>query len=145
MKLRKELWFGLSLMAIIVVVVLAFMPWSNLLDGHLSEEDLGYLGLLIASFTYYRGARRIPTTFVKIAMIVFCITGMFVGSIFDLGVLKTMATVFFAQFVLELPAEVRPENVTAWACTGLVIATMGWLGSLWVKSNMDLVGYWLTF
>ena len=47
MKMRKELWFGFSLMAIIVVAVLLFMPWSNLLDGHLSKEDLGHLGLLM--------------------------------------------------------------------------------------------------
>ena len=40
MRLRKELWFGFSLMAIIIVAVVAFMPWGGLIDGHLSKQDL---------------------------------------------------------------------------------------------------------
>lgn len=106
---------------------------------------VGYLGLLIASFTYYRRSRRIPTVVAKLLMVIFCLGGMFVGSLWNIGVLKTMATVYFALFLLELPAEVRPESVTAWACTGLLVAAIGWGGSLWVKSHMDIVGYWLTF
>jgi hypothetical protein len=46
-KIKKELWFGFALMAIIIVTVLVFMPWSNFFDGHLTREDLGYLGLLM--------------------------------------------------------------------------------------------------
>ena len=33
--MRKELWFGFSLMAIIVAVVLIFTPWGNVSQGHL--------------------------------------------------------------------------------------------------------------
>ena len=50
MKIRKELWFGFSLMAIIIVAVLIFTPWASLFDGHLSHEDLGALGLLMHWF-----------------------------------------------------------------------------------------------
>src|SRR5438552_1353446 len=35
MKLRKELWFGFSLMAIIIVSILAFTPRGHLANGHL--------------------------------------------------------------------------------------------------------------
>jgi hypothetical protein len=34
MKLRKELWFGFSLMAIVVIAILVFMPWGLHADGH---------------------------------------------------------------------------------------------------------------
>ena len=35
MKLRKELWFGLSIMALILIPTLIFTPWGNLTNGHL--------------------------------------------------------------------------------------------------------------
>ena len=35
MKIRKELWFGFSLMALILLVILVFTPWTNLTNGHL--------------------------------------------------------------------------------------------------------------
>ena len=35
MKLRKELWFGFALMAIIVLVTVVLMPWGNMTNGHL--------------------------------------------------------------------------------------------------------------
>jgi len=34
-KLRKELWFGFSLMALIVVVTAVFTPWGNMTNGNL--------------------------------------------------------------------------------------------------------------
>ena len=40
MKIRKELWFGFSLMAIILVTVVIFTPWGGFVDGHLSRDDL---------------------------------------------------------------------------------------------------------
>lgn len=70
---------------------------------------------------------------------------MFIGAIWGLGVLKVVALVFLVLFLLELPAEVPLESVTACAIVGLIIATMGWAGSLWVKSHMHIVGHWLTF
>ena len=47
MKIRKELWFGFSLMAIILVTVIIFTPWAGFIDGHLTHDDLGALGLLM--------------------------------------------------------------------------------------------------
>src|SRR5438445_13682294 len=35
MKLRKELWFGFSLMAAIIIPVIVLMPWGHLTNGHL--------------------------------------------------------------------------------------------------------------
>jgi hypothetical protein len=35
MKIRKELWFGFSLMAVILTVTVIFMPWSNMQNGHI--------------------------------------------------------------------------------------------------------------
>jgi hypothetical protein len=44
-KIKKELWFGFSLMAIIGATVITFMPWSHFFDGQLTRQDMGYLGL----------------------------------------------------------------------------------------------------
>src|SRR5438128_12393768 len=35
MKLRKELWFGFSLMAMIIIPVIVLTPWGHLTNGHL--------------------------------------------------------------------------------------------------------------
>ena len=45
MKIRKELWFGLSLMAIILGCIIVFMPWGHLTNGHLG---LLMLALIVA-------------------------------------------------------------------------------------------------
>ncbi len=71
MKLRKELWFGFSLMAMIVVAVLVFMPWSNLIDGHLSKQDLGHLGLLMLALIVVAIMLGFPTAFTLMGMGVF--------------------------------------------------------------------------
>ncbi len=71
MKLRKELWFGFSLMAIVIVAVLVFMPWANLLDGHLSREDLGHLGLLMLALIVVAIMLGFPTAFTLMGMGVF--------------------------------------------------------------------------
>jgi TRAP-type mannitol/chloroaromatic compound transport system permease large subunit len=70
-KLRKELWFGLSLMAIIVVVVLALTPWAHLFDAHLSKEDLGNLGLLMLALIVVAIMLGFPTAFTLMGMGVF--------------------------------------------------------------------------
>ena len=68
--IRKELWFGFTLMAIILLTVLIFMPWSNLTNGHLGLLMLGLvvvaimlgfptaftlmgMGMLFAFFAYW--------------------------------------------------------------------------------------------
>jgi TRAP-type mannitol/chloroaromatic compound transport system permease large subunit len=71
MKIRKELWFGFSLMAVIVVVVLTFMPWSNFMDGHLSRADLGHLGLLMLGLIVVAIMLGFPTAFTLMGMGVF--------------------------------------------------------------------------
>ncbi len=71
MKIRKELWFGFSLMAIILATVLIFMPWSNFVDGHLSRADLGYLGLLMLALIVVAIMLGFPTAFTLMGMGVF--------------------------------------------------------------------------
>jgi len=62
-KLRKELWFGFSLMAIIVIAVLVFTPWGNLTNGH-----LGLIMLALIVVTIMLG---FPTAFTLMGMGVF--------------------------------------------------------------------------
>jgi TRAP-type mannitol/chloroaromatic compound transport system permease large subunit len=70
-KVRKELWFGFSLMAAIVVAVVIFMPWGNLVDGHLSKADQGYLGLLMLALIVVAIMLGFPTAFTLMGMGVF--------------------------------------------------------------------------
>src|SRR5215217_4321073 len=73
MKIRKELWFGFSLMGIIVVTVLFFTPWTNFVDGHLDKDDLGHLGLLMLALIVVAIMLGFPTAFTLMGM------GMFFG------------------------------------------------------------------
>jgi len=70
-KLRKELWFGFSLMAVILVVVLVLTPWTNLFDAHLSKADLGVLGLLMLALIVVAIMLGFPTAFTLMGMGVF--------------------------------------------------------------------------
>jgi TRAP-type mannitol/chloroaromatic compound transport system permease large subunit len=45
--IRKELWFGFILMAIILVAVAVLMPWSNMTNGHLGLLMLGLVVVAI--------------------------------------------------------------------------------------------------
>ena len=60
MKLRKELWFGFSLMALILVTILVLTPWSTLSNGH-----LGLLMLALIVVTIMLG---FPTAFTLMGM-----------------------------------------------------------------------------
>ena len=71
MKIRKELWFGFSLMAIILITVVVLTPWSNLTDAHLSREDLGVLGLLMLALIVVAIMLGFPTAFTLMGMGVF--------------------------------------------------------------------------
>ncbi len=71
MKIRKELWFGFSLMAVIIVTVLVLTPWSNLFDAHLSRADLGVLGLLMLALIVVAIMLGFPTAFTLMGMGVF--------------------------------------------------------------------------
>ncbi|MFN7085475.1 MAG: TRAP transporter large permease subunit [Burkholderiales bacterium] len=55
MKIRKELWFGFSLMAIIVIAILVLMPWGNITNGH--------LGLLMLALIVVAIMLGFPTAF----------------------------------------------------------------------------------
>jgi TRAP-type mannitol/chloroaromatic compound transport system permease large subunit len=55
MRLRKELWFGFSLMAIIVTAILVLMPWGNITNGH--------LGLLMLALIVVAIMLGFPTAF----------------------------------------------------------------------------------
>jgi len=63
MKLRKELWFGFSLMAMILVAILVFMPWGNLTNGH--------IGLLMLALIVVAIMLGFPTAFTLMGMGVF--------------------------------------------------------------------------
>ena len=71
MKIRKELWFGFSLMAVILLTVLIFTPWANFADGHLSRDDLGHLGLLMLALIVVAIMLGFPTAFTLMGMGVF--------------------------------------------------------------------------
>nr|MCU0897380.1 TRAP transporter large permease subunit [Burkholderiales bacterium] len=63
MKIRKELWFGFSLMGLILVSILFLTPWGNLTNGH-----LGLLMLALVVVTIMLG---FPTAFTLMGMGVF--------------------------------------------------------------------------
>jgi TRAP-type mannitol/chloroaromatic compound transport system permease large subunit len=71
MKLRRELWFGFALMALILVAVAVITPWGNLMDGHLGKEDLGTLGLLMLALIVVAIMLGFPTAFTLMGMGVF--------------------------------------------------------------------------
>ncbi len=73
MKIKKELWFGFTLMAIILTVVFIYTPWSNFADGHLDHADLGALGLLMLALIVVAIMLGFPTAFTLMGM------GMFFG------------------------------------------------------------------
>ena len=60
MKVRKELWFGFSLMAVILTVTVIFMPWSNMQNGH--------IGLLMLSLVVVAIMLGFPTAFTLMGM-----------------------------------------------------------------------------
>jgi len=55
MKIRKELWFGFSLMGIILLSIAVMMPWGNVTSGH--------LGLLMLSLIVVAIMLGFPTAF----------------------------------------------------------------------------------
>ncbi len=68
MKVRKELWFGFTIMALIVVPVLVLAPWGSFIDGHLSRSDLGALGLIMLSLIVVAIMLGFPTAFTLMGM-----------------------------------------------------------------------------
>lgn len=58
--MRKELWFGFVIMALIVIPTLILMPWSNMSSGH--------LGLLMLSLVVVAIMLGFPTAFTLMGM-----------------------------------------------------------------------------
>jgi TRAP-type mannitol/chloroaromatic compound transport system permease large subunit len=71
MKLRKELWFGFTLMALIVIPILILTPWSHFADGNLTRADLGTLGLIMLALIVVAIMLGFPTAFTLMGMGVF--------------------------------------------------------------------------
>jgi TRAP-type mannitol/chloroaromatic compound transport system permease large subunit len=71
MKIRKELYFGFTVMALIVIPVLILTPWGNLIDAHLTRQDLGTLGLLMLALVVVAIMLGFPTAFTLMGMGVF--------------------------------------------------------------------------
>ncbi|GAB4512772.1 MAG: TRAP transporter large permease subunit [Sulfuricaulis sp.] len=63
MRLRKELWFGFTLMAIIVGTVIVFTPWGHVTNGH--------LGLIMLALIVVAIMLGFPTAFTLMGMGVF--------------------------------------------------------------------------
>ena len=63
MKIRKELYFGFSLMVAILLVTVILMPWGNMSNGH--------LGLLMLSLVVVAIMLGFPTAFTLMGMGVF--------------------------------------------------------------------------
>ena len=63
MRIKRELWFGLSLMTVILAVTAIFMPWTNMTNGH--------LGLLMLSLVVVAIMLGFPTAFTLMGMGVF--------------------------------------------------------------------------
>jgi TRAP-type mannitol/chloroaromatic compound transport system permease large subunit len=63
MRLRKELWFGFSLIGLIILPTLLLMPWGHLTNGH--------LGLMMLSLIVVGIMMGFPTAFTLMGMGVF--------------------------------------------------------------------------
>jgi hypothetical protein len=62
-KIRKELWFGFSMMALVVLAILFLTPWSTLYNGH--------LGLIMLALIVVAIMLGFPTAFTLMGMGVF--------------------------------------------------------------------------
>jgi TRAP-type mannitol/chloroaromatic compound transport system permease large subunit len=62
-RIRKELWFGFSLMAIILVTILVMTPWTHLSNGH--------LGLIMLALIVVAIMLGFPTAFTLMGLGVF--------------------------------------------------------------------------
>ena len=67
MKIRKELWFGFSLMAIILASIVVLTPWTNMTNGH--------LGLVMLALIVVAIMLGFPTAFTLMGL------GMFFASV----------------------------------------------------------------
>ncbi len=59
-KIRKELWFGFAIVALLAVPVIIFTPWTNMSNGH--------LGLLMLALVVLAIMLGFPTAFTLMGM-----------------------------------------------------------------------------
>ena len=71
MRIRREMLFGFTVMAAIVIPVLIFAPWGGFVDGHLGKSDLGALGLIMLAMIVVAIMLGFPTAFTLMGMGVF--------------------------------------------------------------------------
>ncbi len=105
MKIRRELWFGFSLMAIILATVIFFTPWANFADGHLSHADLGNLGLLMLALIVVAIMLGFPTAFTLMGM------GMFFGWLAYRSVNPEVATRQILDLMVQRAYSVMSNDV----------------------------------
>ena len=105
MKIRKELWFGFSLMAIILTAVIIFTPWAGFTDGHLSHDDLGALGLLMLGLIVVAIMLGFPTAFTLMGM------GVFFGWIAYRAVNPALATQQILDLMVQRAYSVMSNDV----------------------------------
>ena len=105
MKIKKELWFGFSLMAIIVTTVATFMPWSHFFDGQLTRQDMGYLGLLMLALIVVAIMLGFPTAFTLMGM------GMFFGWLAYRNVNPELATRQVLDLMVQRAYSVMSNDV----------------------------------
>ena len=105
MKIRRELWFGFSLMAVILATVLVFTPWANFADGHLSHDDLGHLGLLMLALVVVAIMLGFPTAFTLMGM------GVFFGWIAYRSVNPALATQQILDLMVQRAYSVMSNDV----------------------------------
>jgi TRAP-type mannitol/chloroaromatic compound transport system permease large subunit len=105
MKIRRELWFGFSLMAIILATVIFYTPWANFADGHLSHADLGNLGLLMLALIVVAIMLGFPTAFTLMGM------GMFFGWLAYRSVNPEIATRQILDLMVQRAYSVMSNDV----------------------------------
>ena len=105
MKIRKELWFGFTLMAIILSVVVFYTPWANFADGHLDRADLGALGLLMLALIVVAIMLGFPTAFTLMGM------GMFFGWLAYRSVNPELATRQILDLMVQRAYSVMSNDV----------------------------------
>ncbi len=97
MKIRKELWFGFSLMALIVAPILFLTPWTNLSNGH--------LGLLMLALVVVAIMLGFPTAFTLMGM------GMFFGWLAYRSVNPDLATRQILDLMVQRAYAVMSNDV----------------------------------
>jgi TRAP-type mannitol/chloroaromatic compound transport system permease large subunit len=102
---RRELWFGFTVMAAIFIPVLVLTPWSNLLDAHLTRADLGVLGLLMLALVVVAIMLGFPTAFTLMGM------GMFFGWLAYRSVNPALATQQILDLMVQRAYSVMSNDV----------------------------------